>query len=373
MLAELLTLASLPAAADAALRTLFALRADRAAFPEAPAQPDRWLVIVPARDEGSRVEPTLRSLAAAARGRSVSIVLLLDGDDPIAGELALGCGAEVVVKTPPGPSKAAALAWFATRLGEGRPRPDAVLVLDVGSTVPPDFFDHLRWSLGSDALQTYLQGEGGSIGRAAAHSEHAAQRLQDRGRSTLGWSVQLRGTGMAFRPEAFADVFSNVGTKVEDLEATLWLMAAGRKIGFPSGAAVVLDVKPEATAEAAIQRSRWLAGRVEILLFRLPWMARLAVRRPLEGAAFLIELLSRPISLTMLLRIAAAAALVYEGEGMSLAAAAVLALSVVLDVIYLRAARRIGWKDASRLVLAWLGALLALPLALVRWMRSRRS
>ncbi|MGV8038643.1 MAG: hypothetical protein AB2L07_00665 [Thermoanaerobaculaceae bacterium] len=41
----------------------------------------RWLVVVPARGEGRSVEPTVRSLLAAAEGHAVRIVVLMDGPD----------------------------------------------------------------------------------------------------------------------------------------------------------------------------------------------------------------------------------------------------------------------------------------------------
>lgn len=317
--------------------------------------------------------PTLQSIDRSANGVIIEPILVLDGEDDEAAAVASELGAEVVVKSPAGPSKAAALAWLAARLGERRNRPDAILVLDVGSTLAPDFFREFLWPARADAIQAFLRGEGEAVGRAAAASENAAQRFQDRGRATFGWNVQLRGTGMAFSPEIFADVFPRLATRIEDLEATLWLSAAGKTIEFPAGRALVFDVKPSGVVEAAAQRSRWLAGRFELLVRRAPWIARLLARRPGEGIALLIELLSRPISLTALLRLAAAVALALEGGGIRLVAAAVLALTVLMDAIYLGRAQRIGWRDAARLGLAWIGAVVTLPVALLRWMRSRRS
>lgn len=373
MFAELLTLAAIPASLDAFMRTAFAWRSLRVRRAQATDAVSRWLVAIPARDEGLRVEATLRALRDAAAGAHVERVLILDGEDAVAAAIAAELGAEVVVKEPPGPSKAAALAWFAGRIRERAMIPDAILVLDVGSRVSSAFFSDFGWPAGADAVQVPLSGEGDSVGRAVAASERAAQHFQDRGRSAFGWNVQLRGTGMAFRTEVFQDVFPRLGTRIEDLEATLWLSAEGKRIEFPTGSAVVYDVKPSGMKEAAVQRSRWLAGRLELLVRRAPWIGRLLVRSPVEGMAMVTELLSRPIALTALLRLGAASALVLSGGGMRVAVAVVLALTVAMDAIYLGAAQRIGWRDAARLTLAWLGALVALPLAFVRWMRSRRS
>ena len=133
-------------------------------------RPRQYLVLVPARGEGEAVTPTLRSIVAGGAAGEVSVVLVLDGEDPVAAAAAAGLGVRVVCKLPAGPSKAAALAWAAEHLAEELASADALFVLDVGSTVSEGFFERLLWVPGADGVQAFLAGTGRGPGASAALS-----------------------------------------------------------------------------------------------------------------------------------------------------------------------------------------------------------
>lgn len=368
---------ALPWVADTAVRVALARAARRVGAPVAAARSRRWLVLVPARDEGAGVAPTLASLQSAATAGGVRVVLLLDGPDPTAEAVAGTLGVDVAVKTPAGPSKAAALAWAAAWLGRELDECDAVLVIDVGSTVSPDFFRQFAWPEGVDGVQAVLAGAGSGAGAGAALSERVAQRWMDRGRQALGWSVRLRGTGTALTPAAFRSVAPRLVTSVEDLEASLLLAADGRRLVLGPPDAGVVDEKPHTVAAAARQRARWLLGQLGVVLRRPGALARLIGRRPLEGLAFAVEVVSRPLSLTVLYRLAVTVVLVVAGlrgetSVAELAVAAVVAASVAVDLLLLGASGRAFWRGALGLAASWLGALALLPRALFGWMRARR-
>ena len=230
-------------------------------------------------------------------------MLVLDGDDPEAAAVASGLGVEVARKEPPGPSKAAVLAWAAERLAPTLDSVDAVAVLDVGSRLGEGFFDRLRWPPGADGVQAVLVGAGGGPGAGAALSERVAQGHEDRGREALGWSVRLRGTGFALRPPLLRSVAGRLRTQVEDTEMSLLLTADGARLCLGPADAVVHDVKPERLRDAARQRARWLVGQLALPLRQPGALLRLLVRRPLEGLAFVAELGGRPLSLTVPLRL----------------------------------------------------------------------
>ncbi len=373
VLAWLLVPAVLPATIDAFIRLLLTLKARAWLFGRhGSLVPRRWLVIVPARAEGENVEATLRSVVASAQGDSVSAMLLLDGPDPAAEACARRLGIEVVVKPAGGPSKAVALAWAAKNLEEKILQADAVLLLDVGSRVEEGFFARFAWPAGADAVQAFLCGKGRSVGEAAGHSELLAQHWEDRGRERLGWAVRLRGTGTAMRPEVALAVLVRLRSAVEDFEMSLLLAAEGWRLQLGPPSPVVMDDKPETVGAAARQRTRWFAGRFSLLHLQPGAWLRLIRRSPLEGVAFVVELFSRPLSLTVPARLAAVAALVWAAGPLAIAIGPVLLASAALDVAWVMAGmRRASWRAAAKLGLAWVAALLMLPCTLFGWMRAR--
>ncbi len=309
------------------------------------------LIVIPARAEGERLQKTLASTKGA------DALLLLDGDDPGVD----AHGARVVVKTPAGPSKAAALAWLAREHRATIEQYETILILDAGSRLAPDFFEHFDWPEDATAVQTFLHGSSEGVGAAAAESERVAQGTEDRGREALGWNVRLRGTGSAFTSQAFLALMPRLDTRIEDLEATLLLTANGEKIRMSE--AVVLDEKPEAMTAAASQRARWFLGRYELLVRRAPAFAQVIAKRPLEGTAFLVEIFGRPLSLTAPLRLAAGILLTRRSHPIF---GGILMLSAAADVALHTRARP---ASVLRLGASWLLALLLAPRALVRWMR----
>lgn len=340
------------AACDALVRVVLWRASRRSRNPQPATRHPKLLIVVPARNEGERLQKTLTST------KNADVLLLLDGDDPRVN----AHGARVVVKTPAGPSKAAALAWLAREHRALIETYDAVLILDAGSQLAPDFFERFAWPDDATAVQTFLHGTSGGVGAAVSESERVAQDGEDRGREALGWNVRLRGTGSAFTAKAFVELMPRLDTRIEDLEATLLLTASGDRIRMTE--AVVLDEKPEAMTAAASQRARWFLGRYELLVRRAPAFAETIARRPLEGAAFLVEIFGRPLSLTAPLRIAAAALLVRRNQPVF---AALLALSAAADVALHTKADP---SAVLRLGGSWLMALAMAPRALVRWMRA---
>src|SRR5436189_26337 len=306
------------ASIDSLVRAALVLRARPENGRARGEQPRHWLVIVPARAEGTRLQTTMSSIAAAMRGRDdVTALLLLDGEDDEAAASARENGFAVRVKLPPGPTKAAALAWLlsdvataasavtappmaapaarsaaATAEGSGRhtllENVDAILIIDAGSRVKPDFFERFVWPEGADAVQTHLSG----VADAPTHGNAAAS-----------------------------------------------------------------------------QRARWLLGRYELLLRRGGTFASIMAKHPLEGAALFAEIFGRPLSLTVPLRVLAGAWAIREGHPILGGA---IAGSAAVDVLsYLVAARGIPRGSAS-FAASWLLAVVYAPRALTRWLRTDR-
>jgi hypothetical protein len=258
---------------------------------------------------------------------------------------------------------------------------DAVVVVDVGSRLDQAFFSHVDWTTESAAVQAWLRGSESGVGGAASLSESAAQNWQDRGREAFGWTVQLRSTGMVLAPGLLCGLAPRLWTSVEDTEATLLLAADRVPVVLAGDQAIVYDTKPSAITDAAMQRSRWLFGKISLFYHQPAALLKLCLRSPAEGLAFLCELLSRPYTLTGLFRAALTAAFAADsilggGGILSFAFAVVLALSLVSDaVMYLGAtgipARRLALV-AMGFAASWVGAIVLLPRAIVGWARARR-
>ncbi len=374
-----LALLAVPPVGDTLVRALMALLARRVRTAAgASGETLRWLVLVPSHAEGEAVRPTLASVIAARGTAAVRAVVVLDGPDPRALAVCDALGVETRTKEPAGPSKGSVLAWAKDHLRPELAAVDAVLLLDVGSTLVPEFFSLLTWPPGVAGVQAVLAGNGAGAGAAAAYAERSAQRWDDRGREVLGWAVRLRGTGTALTPEAFRSVAERLRTRVEDHEATLLLAAAGAKLVLGAPEATVKDEKPASVRDAARQRARWLAGRYALLARQAGAVLRLIRRRPAEGAAFVLEVLARPFSLTALLRLAIATAMLGIGwwshtlSGWVALAAAAIVASVAADALLVFRVAGIPWPGVVRLVLAWLRALPLVPRASFQWLRGRR-
>jgi cellulose synthase/poly-beta-1,6-N-acetylglucosamine synthase-like glycosyltransferase len=366
-----------PAVVDSFFTVLLVMasRKDRKAR-EGSRQPLRWLVLVPARREGRLVEPVLRALAEEAKVSQVRTVLILDGPDDVAADVARSLQAEVEVKTPEGPSKGAVLAWAANRLDSRFRECDAVLVLDVGSVPSKGFFSSFFLPAGTDAVQALLGGKAAGVGEAIRHSETFAQRCEDAGRESLGWNVRLRGTGTGFRPEVFRSLSTRLKTQVEDLEASLLLTAAGWKSVMGPETAVVVDEKPDDIEKAATQRARWLLGRWQLLVRQPGAFLRVLMRGPLEGVAFFCEIWGRPFVLSVAIRLLAGIVLgVAAAAGLLriafLGLAAAFVLSALLTAGAVVSCGRVPWRSVATLARSWVKSLSRLPSAVAGWLRAR--
>ncbi len=367
----------LPFVADGLFIFALALLAKRG-IPGAqkPRRISRWLVLIPARNEGNAIRETLASIPRTdTAGGEVITLVVLDGDDPLSRDCAESSGASVCIKEPPGPSKGAVLEWVAETQSALLAKADAVLILDVGSRLAPGFFETFSFPEGADAVQAYLGGPASGVGGAIRHSEHFAQHIEDQGRQQAGWSVRLRGTGTALTPACFHVTSRGLKTRVEDLEASLVLAAAGMTAVLGEGSAVVYDEKPAGLEKAAVQRARWLAGRWHLLVTRRDRFSSLIRRRPLEGMAFLVEIWGRPLSLSLtarslgffcLLGMAAA-----RPSPIVLLAALLLLFSIFLTLFTLRFAGPLPWAASASLFAAWLRSLARLPQAISGWLRAR--
>jgi cellulose synthase/poly-beta-1,6-N-acetylglucosamine synthase-like glycosyltransferase len=172
-----------------------------------------------------------------------------------------------------------------------------VLVLDADSVVSPGCLDQFQAAFTQGALIVQARVEPLTENPSpfislVALSELAEQHVYDRLRRFLGWSVRLRGTGMAFRRWVLEEAAEGLHTVVEDVELTVKTVAERIPIHFLHEA-YVLDPKPTNENGAVRQRARWLQGQWQVLKSYKGEILRILLRGP-AGWSVLGSVLLKP-------------------------------------------------------------------------------
>ncbi len=202
-------------------------------------------------------------------------------------------GARVAERKEGPPGKCAVLSWWLESYSREWQQADAIVVLDADSRMAEGSFAALRRVMENraiDVAQCFVTPEASSqAGRLAGWSEVLMQRIDDEARSSCGWPVPLRGTGMAFRGSVLAELAPRLHTLAEDLELDVLLSAAGCHVAFVPNA-IIRDPKPVKVAGASRQRARWLQGQWQVFRgYTREILSSLITRGP--GAWFLLLLL----------------------------------------------------------------------------------
>jgi 1,2-diacylglycerol 3-beta-glucosyltransferase len=218
----------LPGLATAAHLGLLALASLFYRAPRAASGDIRFLILVPAHDEELVIHRCLGAIQADRRPGD-RVLVVADRCSDATADIARSFGAAVLERGPedePGRAAARQAGLEHARAWEW----DAVLMLDADSIVEPGFFAACERALapGVQAVQARSESRRGRT--LATEASLAAFTLQGitipRGRSRLGVSVRLRGTGMAIRREvALAHRFRAPAS--EDLFFTLDLLLDG--------------------------------------------------------------------------------------------------------------------------------------------------
>jgi cellulose synthase/poly-beta-1,6-N-acetylglucosamine synthase-like glycosyltransferase len=258
----------------ACLLVLRATKSERASKPESEALKG-CVILIAAHDEAGTIGPTVTALKEhLVEWPGSKLWVVADRcTDRTALEAAVA-GAQVAERPngdlDGGLGKCAVIAWWLSKYEmEWRSR-DAVLILDADSRLVKGSLRALGSAIagaGDDlaAVQSYVAPDAdASAVRLAGWSEVLMQRIDDEARRRCGWSVPLRGTGMAFRGEALATLAPRLHTLAEDLELDILLASQRKRVEFVPGA-ITLDPKPRQVAGASRQRARWFEGQLQVL------------------------------------------------------------------------------------------------------------
>lgn len=242
----------------------------------------RFAVLVPAHDEAAGIAPTLRAALAQAYPPGLRrVVVVADNCTDDTAGVARAAGADVLERRDPQRrGKGHALAWAIPQvLGDA----DAVVVLDADCTPADDLLARFdaRLQAGAPGVQAdYRIANPGASDQAALRTAGflLESTVRSGGRSRLGLSCGLHGTGMAFRADVLAAQPWDAFSFAEDREFHLRLVAAGHRVQFAPETHVASAMP--ATADAArSQEERWESGRLALARRHLPALAAAAARR----------------------------------------------------------------------------------------------
>ncbi len=228
----------------------------------------RFAVLVPAHDEEVGIADTVTSLRRMRHGeRPPRIVVIADNCTDSTARRAAEAGAEVLVRYDPARrGKGYALAWGFERVLRDDEL-DAVAVVDADCRVSENLLGALARALaeGGAAQCAYLVAnpDDGAAAAVRAAGFAVTNTMRPRGRSSLGLSAGLLGTGMAFRRELLERHPWRAFSYAEDREQHLALVLAGERVAFAADGWVSSPM-PVSLAEAEQQQARWESGRLTL-------------------------------------------------------------------------------------------------------------
>jgi cellulose synthase/poly-beta-1,6-N-acetylglucosamine synthase-like glycosyltransferase len=280
--------------------------------PPHTARRPRLAVVVPAHDEEAGIAATVASLRAAG----AAPIVVADNCSDATADRAQGAGATVWERSDEQRrGKGHALAWAFERVLSEQPDAEAVVVVDADCTVSTNLLEALgdRIAAGARAVQaSYVVANPEESATSAARYAGFAlvNHVRPLGRSALGLSCGLLGTGMAFSGQLLRDHPWDARGVTEDVEYHLRLVAAGERVEFAPEAWVASKM-PTSHAAADVQRERWEAGASQLARSRAPSLLGAGLRDsdPAKLNAG-IELLIPPQSLLMAANVSIAAAAV---------------------------------------------------------------
>ena len=245
-----------------ALQALAAMRpAPPVALDRAPSH--RFVIAIPAHDEGAVIEETVRRLLALDYPRDLfSVHIVADHCTDDTASLARVAGA-VVHERQEGPrsGKGAALSWLLGRVLDDRC--DAVVIFDADTQVDAQFLRVMdtRLAAGDQVVQgrhVISNPEAGWYPALMWAMFMVDNRFQNLGRVNLGCSAKHMGDSICFRAGVLRRVGWGEGL-TEDFQLRQRLLLEGIRIGYEP-AAVGRGEAALTWAQAQAQRKRWLRG-----------------------------------------------------------------------------------------------------------------
>ena len=252
----------------------------------------RFDIVVPAHNEETGIEETVRSLSALTYPSDMfRILVIADNCSDQTAELARGAGAIVVERfdsVQRGKGYALSLAYEKS-LTEGFA--DAVVVVDADTVVTPNLLSSFsrRFDEGAEAVQAEYAVAGSMESwrsRLMVIAFTLFHAVRSSARERLGLSAGLRGNGMAFAVGLLRRIPSRAYSIVEDVEYGCEIGLNGVRVVYAEDAVVMSEMPSTGTA-ARSQRERWEGGRMRLVREYVPKLIGGGLR---EGSGVKLDL-----------------------------------------------------------------------------------
>lgn len=325
----------------------------------------RYALLIPAHNEEGTLETLFASLHALEYPPTlVNVYVVADNCTDDTAAIARAAGALVYERhdtTKIG--KGYALRWLLSRIEATGRRYDAYVIIDADSAVLPNFLQVMdaRLQSGQAIIQSQYRVQNGQEAWTAGLRAVAFalfNHLRPLGRTALGWSCGLKGTGMCFSASVVQRFGWDSFSLTEDVEYHVRLVTAGLRVAY-APEAIIWSAMPTSLKQAQSQQMRWERGRLELVRRHVPhllWETLRTGNLALFDAA--MEILVPPLSVVagLVLCCCAGSFLLASSLGSTLGLALLFAL-----LLYVLSGLRL-----ARLPLAAYGSLLFAP-AYIAW------
>jgi cellulose synthase/poly-beta-1,6-N-acetylglucosamine synthase-like glycosyltransferase len=263
----------------------------------------RFALLVPAHNEEAVLETLFASLHALDYPPALmDIHVVADNCTDATATLARESNASVYERQDAREQgKGYALRWLLSQLEAAGREYDAYVVIDADSQVSSNFLQVMNAQLqaGRSIIQSQYRVQNSEEAWTAGLRAVAFalfNHLRPLGRSALGWSCGLKGTGMCFSRAVVKQFSWTSFSLTEDIEHHVALLQAGLRIAY-APAAIVWSAMPTSLKQAQSQQMRWERGRLALVRRHVPhlmWQALTARNAAFFDAA--MEILVPPLS-----------------------------------------------------------------------------
>lgn len=227
----------------------------------------KFAMVVAAHNEEVVIDNVIDSLNSLDYPRDLyDIMIIADNCTDRTAEIARGFEGAMVFerKVTDKKGKGYALEWMFEKIFNMETKYDAICIFDADNLIDKNFLKEINCKLksGYKVVQGYLDSKNPHdswVTESYAISYWSTNRLFQLGRSNLGLSNQIGGTGFCMDTTVLKELGWGATCLTEDLEFTCKLVLNGEKVGWAHNA-IVYDEKPLTMKQSWHQRKRWMQG-----------------------------------------------------------------------------------------------------------------